>query len=861
MTNTSLSISAENDILESFEDRIDILFHELELATKWQRPSVILAVYSSEYVRADATIALENHLQALGQSTHHIKIKDQESADVSLKISELSSLANVVFFVEGLRWGRGQNNHYIYDVLNERKEFFIENRVRVVFWLTEKEAVDMAHYAPDYWTFRHRVIEFVDSPKPDRLSPCILESAWQGMIEFSNTNNDLDAKIALRAALLNNLPTGNESTSARANLLLTLGMLHWRRGDYERAAQFLNAALELAARLEDNGFEALCFNAIALVQTEWGQMEEAIQSYQNAITLAPEQITPWNNLGHLFRKLERLPEALEAFQKAVEKNASDALGWNGLGDVYHKTGKIDDAIYSYLKAIEISPEYPHSWCGLGNSYLDVGQIDEALAAHQKAIELDNHTINSWLGLGSVFTLQGSTINAEKAYRNALELDPKNPRAWNELGNILFNAGTYEDALLSYQKGMEFNQGGYLSYSNIASIQMMKGNHKEAIPLLHKAIEQSCNNKETARLLNLVGDTYRRLDDYENALVAYRKADEIDPENTRHQSESPKIESTEPALVSLSEDSPATGEAEIESKNEEPVVMSWLDGLASVMPVFPRDKSELAEPEITDQPDLADGPGEYLATSVQTIKFEQVEEGSEPVLISDSCEIIMDDVKEPSLSDDTQETYLDDEVQPSLAIASQESTTKAEAEPILANDHQESNPEEEAKPVLAQEQPEAILEEKPVVMENPANKYNNAADINNNQVTIAEKNAQIWNELGNVYYNTGAFVEAIHAFEMAIELDPSCGWSYNNLASIYLHQKHYADAIPLYQQGLQLLSDSRDKALLWNRLGDAYRRLNQHGQATAAYQKAIELDPENVSLLTRARFSLLGNLRA
>ncbi len=102
---------------------------------------------------------------------------------------------------------------------------------------------------------------------------------------------------------------------------------------------------------------------------------------------------------------------------------------------------------------------------------------------------------------------------------------------------------------------------------------------------------------------------------------------------------------------------------------------------------------------------------------------------------------------------------------------------------------------------------------------------------------------------------------MHAFEKAIELDRSYGWSYNNLASLYSRQGRYQDAIPLYQKGLQFLGEAKDKALLWNRLGDAYRRLDEHDQAAAAYRKAMELDPDNVSLLTRARFSLLGNCRA
>jgi tetratricopeptide (TPR) repeat protein len=129
-----------------------------------------------------------------------------------------------------------------------------------------------------------------------------------------------------------------------------------------------------------------------------------------------------------------------------------------------------------------------------------------------------------------------------------------------------------------------------------------------------------------------------------------------------------------------------------------------------------------------------------------------------------------------------------------------------------------------------------------------------------QVTINEKNAQIWYELGNIYYNTGAFDEAMHAFEMALELDPSLGWSYNNLASIYFQKKRYAEAIPLYQKGLQLMENIKDKALLWNRMGDAFRRLNEHNQAAAAYRKAKELDPDN-GLLSRARTSLLANHRA
>ena len=51
----------------SFDERVEILARELELAVKWQRPCILLVVYSSEYVRSDVEAALDNYLIDLGQ--------------------------------------------------------------------------------------------------------------------------------------------------------------------------------------------------------------------------------------------------------------------------------------------------------------------------------------------------------------------------------------------------------------------------------------------------------------------------------------------------------------------------------------------------------------------------------------------------------------------------------------------------------------------------------------------------------------------------------------------------------------------------------------------------------------------------
>lgn len=107
--------------------------------------------------------------------------------------------------------------------------------------------------------------------------------------------------------------------------------------------------------------------------------------------------------------------------------------------------------------------------------------------------------------------------------------------------------------------------------------------------------------------------------------------------------------------------------------------------------------------------------------------------------------------------------------------------------------------------------------------------------------------ELWNELGKLYFNTGAYNEAIGAYRKAIKLDPGFGWPYSNLALTFFHKGNYAEAISLYRRSIDLFTNKRAKAITWNRLGDIYRQLKDYDRAIAAYQRADELDLEKSSL--------------
>ena len=706
MTTTQIPIQTTST--GALDDRIDILFRELELAIRWQRPSILLAIFNSDHIHEEVESILKSRLLAVGQDVHSFKIEGDENSDIPAYLTNLTLIDKKVIFVEGFKLGGGQENAQAYRALNNGRDYFINRSVRVVFWLSVEEANDLARYAPEFWGYRHRVVEFLEHMDPG-LSPLrSLGSIWQGIGEYSNSMDDIDNRIALRDSLLAELPEINESTSVRADLLISLGVLHWRKGDIDKAIGLSQTALQLAAKTENKWFEAFCFNSLALIQANSGQVSEAIEALKQASSLIPDQIFSWNNLGNLLNELDRFDEALDAFHTAMQCNPNDPMCLNGIGNVYLKLGRTDEAFCNYQQAIQLAPNFAHPWNGIGNIYASQDQIDAAIPAFKKAIDLDHHLALPWISLGTIFEKLDRLEEAADAFQKAYELDPANAIVWNEQGKIYLNKGCIDEAVCAFQKSIELEHGNGWSYFNLAQTYVCKGKYTEAIQLYHKSIKLFKSNSDKAITWSRLGNIYQQKNDIQNAITAKKIALELDPGNDQI-------------------------------------------------------KDELVEI--------------HNSLNLQT-KLED----------------------NKSVSRTTMETAA---LQRFLADA----TTELNADSSINYDSTQLGPLTESQ-------------------------------------TLGT--ARLWNERGNVLLNAGAFNQAAQAYNKAIEMDANFGWPYGNLALIAVNNGKYADAVPLYKKSIKLLKTRLEKALVWNRLGVAYRKLNDYIKAIQAHRKALEFNPRNIS---------------
>ena len=181
---------------DTFEDRVNIVLDELSLGIQWERPSLIVLIYRSEHIKNVVQDILKRSLGESGQTIIQYSV-DKFHYDIPIELMDHPKHGQAIFFVSGLRWGGGRGYSNAYRALNMHREYFVEGNIKALFWLTVNELKQLARFSPDFWAFRHKVVEFLDLPSNRSIKP--LESS-RGSIQNLYTKKANDFQIWINTA-------------------------------------------------------------------------------------------------------------------------------------------------------------------------------------------------------------------------------------------------------------------------------------------------------------------------------------------------------------------------------------------------------------------------------------------------------------------------------------------------------------------------------------------------------------------------------------------------------------------------------------------------------------------------------------
>jgi hypothetical protein len=339
MNRPSKSDLKKPEYAETFMERIDLLYEELSFAIHWQRPSILLVFYESDYIRDKAELALEKKLTEIGQKVMHIKV-DKKNFDIPLLLSQRPDRDQSVYSVSELSSGGGRAGANAYRALNMRREYFVDFGIRVIIWLAGDEAIDLSRHAPDFWAFRHRVVEFNSLSDQESVETSITELP-EGGRGFPGRPEDLDEQIEMKEALVGGLPKRAESYSMRLDLLSELAALYQVKRTYAKSIQSLKQGIKLARQM--NNIEALAkfWGSLGSVYKEMDQLSRAIRAYRKAIRLYHQDVGFWIGLGQTYQVEKRLSNAIIAYKEAIRLDPQNSLANSALMECYRLLGKDD----------------------------------------------------------------------------------------------------------------------------------------------------------------------------------------------------------------------------------------------------------------------------------------------------------------------------------------------------------------------------------------------------------------------------------------------------------------------------------------------------------------------------------------
>jgi len=128
------------------------------------------------------------------------------------------------------------------------------------------------------------------------------------------------------------------------------------------------------------------------------------------------------------KSLERgqIDEAIETYQYALTLRPNDFDAHYGLGTAFGRKGLTEKAIGQYQIAIRLKPDFLDAHINLGNSFFVEGLIDKAIEEYKSALNISPDSVKANYNLGVAYKEKGLIDSAIKHLRAAAERAPAEP---------------------------------------------------------------------------------------------------------------------------------------------------------------------------------------------------------------------------------------------------------------------------------------------------------------------------------------------------------------------------------------------------------------------------------------------------
>lgn len=224
------------------------------------------------------------------------------------------------------------------------------------------------------------------------------------------------------------------------------GDQYYQKGDIEGAMQEYNLAL----RLDPQNVNV--HNSMGVCCGVKEDLDEALSEFKTAMRLDPNEIMPIYNAGYVYMLKKEYTTALEYFHKAEKLDPEIYELAFQTGRAYLDTNAPRSAVKYLETATRLNPKSCSAFRLLGDCYHTLDRLTDAVNAYKSALKLNSEDAAALSGLGFIYEIQGQNADiALMLCRRASQIDPENGLFRHRLARVHFNRQDMSEALDEFQK--------------------------------------------------------------------------------------------------------------------------------------------------------------------------------------------------------------------------------------------------------------------------------------------------------------------------------------------------------------------------------------------------------------------------
>lgn len=152
----------------------------------------------------------------------------------------------------------------------------------------------------------------------------------------------------------------------------------------------------------------------ALTWSQSGYWRDDISLYRHTLQVTSGNYLIVYNLGHALAEQGDLDGAIQEYQEALRIKPDYAKAHSSLGIAFTQKGNLDAAIHEYQEALRINPYDAQSHSNLGIAFAQKGDLDSAIHAFQEALRINTDYLDAHNNLE--FALVQKRIQSESGNR-------------------------------------------------------------------------------------------------------------------------------------------------------------------------------------------------------------------------------------------------------------------------------------------------------------------------------------------------------------------------------------------------------------------------------------------------------------